>query len=120
MLRFIGFTLGVLMVTGTAQAGTIGYVCDGKVQLIVAPSMEKAGQCAALLTGECVEGFKIESGYFAIAQGANGVANGASAGANDAASAEQTAMSFCESQNVGACTLAISGQDDGASFYNCE
>lgn len=120
MLRIFGVALGALMMTGTAQAATIGYVCDGKVQLIVAPNMEKASQCAAILTGQCVEGFRIEAGYFAIVQGANGIANGTSAGAHDAVSAKETAMSTCEAQNGGACSLIASGQDDGASFHNCE
>ncbi len=120
MLRIFGVALGALMMTSAAQAGTIGYVCDGKVQLIVAPTMEKAGQCASILTGECEEGFRIEAGYFAIAEGANGIANGTSAGAADAASATQTAMSTCTAQNGGECNLTVSGQDDGASFFNCE
>ena len=85
MLRITSIAVAALMMVGSAQAGTIGYICDNQVQLIVAPTMEKAEQCAALLTGECTEGFKIDSGYFALASSADGTAHGTSAGAHDEA-----------------------------------
>ncbi|MCF6303575.1 MAG: hypothetical protein L3J13_10355 [Devosiaceae bacterium] len=119
MLRVTGICLAALMMAGSAQATTIGLICDGNVQLIVAPSVEKAEQCAAALTGNCTEGFRIDSGYFALASSADGLANGTAAGAADEAGAAQTAISSCEAQGNGDCSVTSSGNDDGNTSLSC-
>lgn len=120
MLRFSGFCVAALMMASSAQATTIGLICDGNVQLIVAPTEEKAGQCAAALPGSCTEGFKIDSGYFAIASSADGMASGTAAGAADEAGAAQTAISSCEAQGNGDCSITTAGNDDGETSLTCE
>ncbi|HHB83387.1 MAG TPA: hypothetical protein ENK61_07965 [Devosia sp.] len=120
MLRFSGFCVAALMAAGSAQAATIGLVCDGSVQLIVAPTEEKAEQCAAALPGNCTEGFRIDAGYFAIASSADAMASGTGAGAADEAGAAQTAIASCEAQGNGDCSIISSGNDDGNTSFSCE
>lgn len=120
MLRISSFAIAALMMAGSAQAATVGLVCDGVVQLVVAPTDEKANQCVAALEGSCTEGFRIDSGYFALASSADGMAHGTAAGSSDAAGATQTAISTCETQGNGACSISFEGNDDGETLYSCE
>ena len=120
MLRISGIALALAMMAGSAQAATIGLICDSTVHLVVAPSIEKAAQCATDLGSACNEGFRIDSGYFAIAQ-SDGNAQGIAAGSPDAAAAEQTAMSSCEGQGgAGSCAISIAGNDDGNTYNDCQ
>ncbi len=120
LLKLSGLSLAALMLAGSAQAATIGLVCDGVVQLVVAPSVEEANQCAAALTGNCTEGFRIDGGYFAIATSAEGSAVGTSAGASSLEGAEQTAMSSCAQGGDGDCSISVSGNDDGNTYNSCQ
>ena len=124
MLRISGIGIAALMVAGSfvampAQAATVGLVCDGVVQLVVAPTDEKANQCVAALSGNCEEGFRKDSGFFAFADSADGLAHGVGVGA-DKPSAAFTAIASCETQGHGGCSVSSSGEDDGSTFHSCE
>ncbi|HHS82260.1 MAG TPA: hypothetical protein ENJ68_01960 [Devosia sp.] len=120
MLRISGIALALAMMAGSAQATTIGIVCGGTAHLVVAPSVEKAEQCAAALGSSCTEGFRMDAGFYAIARSSNG-ALGVAAGSADLASARQTAISSCESQGgAGTCSISVSGNDDGTALNECQ
>lgn len=64
-------------VASHAEAATLGLTCAGRTEIIVAPNLEEAEQCAAVFPKVCVSGFSAVGGHYAVAETLDGRGLGA-------------------------------------------
>lgn len=119
MIRILSLCVTALMVAGSAQAATVGLTCDGRTQIVVAPTMAKANACIATMAG-CTVGFNANGGYFAVAQTVDGLGQGAAGGYRSEKAVSERAISSCEALGAGSCVVILSGHDDGNSYRACQ
>jgi hypothetical protein len=108
------------LVVNHASAATLGVTCAGRTEIIVAPSLEEAEQCAAAFPKVCVSGFSAVGGHYAVAETPDGRGLGAAGGFRSANAVAKRALASCAKLDNGACAIILSGIDDGKSYLNCK
>lgn len=107
-------------VASHAEAATLGLTCAGRTEIIVAPNLEEAEQCAAVFPKVCVSGFSAVGGHYAVAETLDGRGLGAAGGFKTAGAVAKRAMESCARLDNGDCAIVLSGVDDGKSYLNCK